>query len=55
LRNPYTHPNVGTKGYDGRMVPGTHPLESLKDDAEVALDAVALLLGDGLPQTRNDA
>jgi len=45
MRNPYTHPNIGTKGYDGRMVPGKHPLESLKDDAETALDAVALLMG----------
>lgn len=45
MRNPYTHPSVGTKGYDGRMVPGKHPLESLKDDAETALEAVALLSG----------
>lgn len=45
MRNPYTHPNVDAKGHDGRMVPGKHPLESLKDDAEVALGAVVALVG----------
>jgi hypothetical protein len=45
MRNPYTHPAPGTKGYDGRLVPGKSPLESLKDDAEVALSTVALLIG----------
>lgn len=44
MRNPYIHPAMGADGYDGRLVDGKHPLTLLQEDAEFALDTVAIFI-----------
>jgi hypothetical protein len=44
MRNPYTHPAVGSNGYEERLVIGKHPIHLLQEDAEFALDTIAQLV-----------